>query len=368
MVYVVCSGAGAGVTELLWSVAGSSRTLIAGEFPYDPRAVADLIGRVPKQYSSAEAATALAAAGFLKGQRCLVEAGKLSTPLISLGLAAAVSTDRTRRGEDRASVAIRTLRGLSTLTTVFEPGRLSRVQEGRICDLLAINGLLHAAGLQQMPFEAAGLRSSEVTPNGFVEPSPVSLDLSDVLFPLLIDADGDVGDITQLSPARHAIFPGAFNPLHFGHDLIAQAAASVTGKQVIFELATANADKADLERDALAARALQFRGRWPVLLSGDLPLFIDKARVYGGFDFILGLDTASRLFDPKYFLGEPERDAAIEELRRLGTRFYVCDRGDDAEALEQLVGDPRFEGLFAALPLRVPVSSTELRTGAVWQG
>src|SRR5579875_1197509 len=92
MAYVDCTGAGAGLFNLLWSVAGSSRTLIAAEFPYDGRAVAQLIGREPQQFCSQDTAIALAAAGYLKAQRCLVEQGRFSTPIIAVGLTAAVST------------------------------------------------------------------------------------------------------------------------------------------------------------------------------------------------------------------------------------------------------------------------------------
>jgi hypothetical protein len=105
MAYVVCTGAGAGVFELLWSVAGSSRTLIAGEFPYDGRSVAQLIGREPEQYCSQEAAIALAVAGYLKGQRCLVEQGRLSPPTAPAAATTASSSPSVRRTSSRRSPA-----------------------------------------------------------------------------------------------------------------------------------------------------------------------------------------------------------------------------------------------------------------------
>ncbi|HTE85141.1 MAG TPA: hypothetical protein VK821_10440, partial [Dehalococcoidia bacterium] len=367
MAYVVCTGAGAGLTKLLWSVASCSRTLIASEFPYDPRAVANLIGRVPKQYCSPGAAAALAAAGYLKAQRCLVEQGKVATPIVSLGLTAAVSTDRTRRGEDKVFLAIRTGTGLATVSAVFPRARFSREEEGAICDLLGLNCLLWAAGIDQTPIawigarHALSLRSAEVSTDGMVRPAPVVVDLGEKPLPVLVDPDGGLANPSQLSPAQHIIFPGSFNPLHFGHDLCAQLVVAMTGKQVVFELAAANADKPGIDRAALAARAFQFRGRWPVLVSEGLPLFIDKARAYGGFSFILGLDTAVRLFEPKYFGGEAGRDAAVAELRELGTTFYVCNRGEDPLALTTLILDPRFAGLFVPVPVLVPVSSSDIR-------
>src|SRR5207244_4184138 len=159
------------------------------------------------------------------------------------------------------------------------------------------------------------VESSEVTVPGLVHPAAVTVALESAILPVVIDEDGRVAGVSELSPSAHVIFPGSFNPLHFGHDLCAQAVTVMTGKQVVFELAEANADKVGIDRVALASRALQFRGRWPVLVTEGMPLFLDKARAYGGYGFILGLDTGVRLFDPKYFDDVAARDAAVAELR-----------------------------------------------------
>jgi hypothetical protein len=361
MAYVICSGAGAGLTELLWSVPGCSRTLIASEFPYHPRAFADLIGRAPEQYSSIDAAIALAAAGYLKAQQILAEAGELVTPIASLGLTAAVSTDRLRRGEDSVYIAIRTTDRLATVAARFPRGQMSRRDEGQLCDLLGLNCLLWAAGLDQVPVPQLPVESNELRGNRLLSPSLVALDFAAASLPALVDANGRVKTLEAISPEEHVIFPGSFNPLHFGHDLCAQAVSLISGKQVVFEIAAANADKSAIAYEVLSERALQFRGRWPVLVSEGLPLFIDKARAYGGFSFVLGLDTAVRLFEVRYFKGESERDAIAEELRALGVRFYVCDRGDDPLALPALLADVRFEGLFVPVQVRFPISSSEIR-------
>ena len=132
MTYAICSGAGAGLTSLLWSVPGCSRTLIGSDFPYDSRAFAHVIGRAPEHYTSTEAAISLASAAYLSGQRCLAESRRLETPLVGLGLTAAVSTDRARRGDDKAFLAVLSAAGVNTCSVVFDRSVLSRGEEGEI--------------------------------------------------------------------------------------------------------------------------------------------------------------------------------------------------------------------------------------------
>jgi hypothetical protein len=247
---------------------------------------------------------------------------------------------------------------------VFERGALNRAEEGEVCDLLVLDALLWAAGVEQAPLPDAHLQSKQLSEAGTLAPAPASAGLDETPLPLALDEEGRHIDLARISPQTHILFPGSFNPFHYGHDLIAQAVQAMTRKRVVFEIAAANADKPGIARDTLAARALQFRGRWPVLLTENLPLFIDKARALGPFSFVLGLDTAVRLFDPRYFGGEGARDAVVDEFRRLGVSFYVCNRGDDPEQFDALVRAPAYAGLFVPLPLLIPVSSTDLRAGA----
>jgi hypothetical protein len=361
--YATCTGAGAGLLSLLWRTAGASRTLLGFEFPYDARVVQHAIGRAPASYCSEEAALALAVSSFFKGQRALVEQGDPTTPVIGLGLTAAVATDRTRRGADRVHIAVRTDTTAFGLSAQFDSRSLTRSDEGRLCDLLALNAILYAVGRAQVPFAATNVQSTTVMPDGRVTPSHLALSVDPSSLPVLLWPDGSARAASELDPERHVVFPGSFAPLHCGHDAIAGWVQSVTGKTVVFELAAANADKSPVPLSDLAARAVQFRGRWPVIITPGAALFVDKARQYGGCDFIVGVDTAIRILDRKYYRNEQDYAAALRTFRMLNTRFYVCDRlqGGEFCTVEQLDLPRSVRGLFVRVPCRVDVSSTELR-------
>jgi hypothetical protein len=181
---------------------------------------------------------------------------------------------------------------------------------------------------------------------------------------LTVTADGQV---RADDPPQGALLSGSFNPLHWGHEALAAAAARYLDVPVAFELPVVNADKGVLEAAEVQRRAAQFAGRYPLVLSR-APRFLDKAALYPGRIFILGYDTAVRLLDPRYYDRTAGLTAALTTLCAAGCRFLVAGREIDGRfaTLADLNVPEGFDMIFIALPetaFRADISSTELREG-----
>ncbi|MCP5025147.1 MAG: hypothetical protein GY929_02575 [Actinomycetia bacterium] len=101
-VQLVLNAAGGGmalITDLLL-VPGASRTVLEISVPYAAAAMVDLLGKDPSQAVSDTTAHDLAAAGRARAR-------ELADGVTwGVGITAALTTDRTRRGEDRAWLCI----------------------------------------------------------------------------------------------------------------------------------------------------------------------------------------------------------------------------------------------------------------------
>lgn len=159
-IFIATTGAGAGITQLIWRVPGISQILIGTSFPYHRREFQRFIGReFEGPYVSREAAIALSSASY---ERVISAEDPSSSLPIGIGLTAAVATLSSPSSESRVVVAARTSAKIAILSVAMEKGYLGRVGEGEISDLLALNMILHLAGVRQVSLPDFHLISEEI--------------------------------------------------------------------------------------------------------------------------------------------------------------------------------------------------------------
>ena len=356
----VISFAGAGAQALAWlhSVGGSSRTVLEATDHYAAASLAQAVGFEPEQFTSKRVAAALAA-------RAHARAGVLApdAPVFGLGCTASIATDRPKRGEHRAFIAVRDAFGTSFYTPTLTKGERTRQGEEEVVSRLIVRAVAEVCGLREFP------GSEEV--EAYLEPEPdLQALLSDEAAWVAVHPDGKLqtGQEGETLP-RVALLSGSFNPLHQGHKELAETAARHLGREVYFELPLVNADKAPIDLSEARRRAAQFSAYAPLVLTRT-PLFEQKADLFPGSVFIIGADTAARLVAPRFYGGEPEMASALEHLQASGCRFLVAGRRSQDEGEERFLTLQNIDlpnahrDLFEALPeevFRRDISSSALR-------
>ena len=160
------------------------------------------------------------------------------------------------------------------------------------------------------------------------------------------------------------LLPGSFNPVHEGHRrMLAMAADRLDAAGAAFELAIVNPDKPPLAREDTARRLARFAGSEAVWLTR-APTFPEKARIFPGVAFAVGVDTIVRIAEPRYYGGIEGLGRALSVLGRC--RFLVFGRrtGSTFETLESVTLPAPLRAICDGLPesdFRADISSTELR-------
>jgi len=354
------TGGGSGAIGELLRVPGGSRLLIEAQVPYDPQALEMFLGFAPEQACSADTAIAMARTVRARAAKLVPAA----TDLVGLGATAALVSDRPRRGEHRFHIACANSAGLAHCTAVLAKGRRDRAAEEDVVSRAIILWLATVCGIAP-PSPRSLLDADEQ----FSEAVVATMDKIDQLLAgefdrITVQADGQV---VLSGPPPPLLFPGSFNPLHEGHVLLARVAEELRQQPLTFEISVTNVDKPPLARETVRHRLTQFAWKWPVELTR-APTFVQKSRLFPGTTFVIGADTAERLFAPRYYGDdEVQMHAALEEIANSGSRFLVAVRVDAAGrvcALSDIPVPRRYVDLFTEIPehrFRLDTSSSEIR-------
>lgn len=343
--YVVCTGAGAGLQQMLWDLPGASRFLAGAAFPYAREDVTACLGFGLERACDADAAIELAMAAYARAWTPHIDHA------VGVGLTAVVATDRVHRGAHRVFVAAMSRRGC-TLRSAMLPsgvGAEARAAEGRLCDLLGLSALLEAAG-----------RAGIDTPGIEIETVDASARARELLLARpFFAADG----LRHAAPAHGVHFPGTFDPPHHGHFDIADRLARI-GRRVLFTITVDPPHKAPVDVCAMLERATMLRGRDVLFTEGDA-LYLDKARRWR-CDMALGTDAIARMLDMQW--GVPAAEL-LGELDGLGVRLFVAERELDGVwlGLDALAIPPAYRHLFCSLGRCVSGSSSAIRAELAMQ-
>ena len=354
------TGGGSGAVGELLRVPGGSRLLIEAQVPYDELALESFLGFAAAQACSSDTAIAMAQAARARAAR-LAPAG---TDLVGLGATAALVSDRPRRGEHRFHVAFANRAGIAHCTCVMAKGRRDRAAEEDLVSRAIVLWLARACGVA-----APSPRSLLDADEHYAETVAASGDTIDQLLMGELDrvtVQPD-GQMMLSAPPPSVLFPGSFNPMHEGHLLLARIAEELKQQTVAFEISVTNVDKPPLTGEAARDRLAQFAWKSPIELTR-APTFVEKSRLFPGTTFVVGADTAERLFGPKYYGDDEARmHDALEEIANSGGSFLVAVRLDAAGRVRSLNDMPvprRYADLFTEIPehrFRVDASSSEIR-------
>lgn len=355
--YVVASGVGTQLQDDLWMIPGTSSFLVGASFPYSTDDTDEFLGFKPASYCSREESLQLAMEAFMRARRHgLSGTAKTRGRAIGVAVTGSVASIKgpVHRGEHRLHVAVVTESG-ALQHQVILPKEFG--VEARRMD----NGV---ASLEAGDMLAIALRGT-ATDLGVDEQ-----ELRDIFFkhPYFSQTGARFADVPGGENVS-TFFPGSFNPLHEGHQLMA-AETEEHGDPVAYMICADSVHKDPLTVAEMLSRAAQFRlerhdgnvGR--VLFTQKDPLFVDKFKARPQSKFLMGVDTFIRMLDPKW---GPAREDVLRAIDENEIHVQVSDRVQGgittraADAIRQLV--PLLQRRHFDILDQVPpdVSSTDLR-------
>ncbi len=346
------TGGGSQAISTLLSEPGASRSILEATVPYAADALNAYLGSEPDEYCSARTGRAMAMAAYRRAQTLDPRA-----TVGGVGCTASLASDRPKRGSHRAHVAWQSASTTTAYHLELIKGKRTRADEEAIVAGLVLNAVAEACGAEAR-LELPLIEKEQV----FEVHVDAPLDEQDLLAGRISAAPR--GSARREAPPR-ALVPGAFNPLHIGHQKMVDLARNELGEDVAFEISIENVDKPSLDFIETDMRLRQFTAGEAVWLTR-APTFVRKSELFPGCTFIVGADTIERVGQERYYGSQAAMQAALESIAANGCRFLVFGRniGGTFRTLDDLNLPASLSRLCRGVPagtFREDVSSTELR-------
>ncbi|KAJ7528033.1 hypothetical protein O6H91_16G080600 [Diphasiastrum complanatum] len=334
------SGGASQALGWLLSVPRASRTVLEARVPYSKMSMLHLLHKVPSQYVNSEVADEVALAAY--------------NHALTLS---------------RCHIAARTQSCILKYDLVLSKGWRDRFGEENVTSRLLIKAVSDICGITMtVPLDLDEIHDTlHASRSDFTEDEQLDQLVNGET--CMISYSGKQSPIK----GRRFILSGSFNPLHEGHLKLLDAACSVAECVPCFEMSAINADKPPLTVNEIKKRVGQFTERGKTIIVTNQPFFYKKAELLADSSFVIGIDTAIRLIDPKYYEGSHAKMLEVlMGIQKLGCDFIVAGRkvAECYQTLEDVQIPAQLRPMFKAIPkedFRADISSTELRQKPGWK-
>jgi hypothetical protein len=137
---LVVTGCGSTAISWLLSIPGASKTILSAHIPYSKLSLEKFLNKDLKNHVSEEESRNISNKAYLDSSTIL-DSNQKDVKLFGLSCTGAISTDRERKGEDKAHISVRSEKKITTYSIYFDKNNRNRITEEIIISKLIINSI-----------------------------------------------------------------------------------------------------------------------------------------------------------------------------------------------------------------------------------